>query len=125
MKLKLSYLPKDFIKEYDLAPKFDQNRYVYVEIRPGMYRLPQSGLLAQQLLEKRLNTKGYSQSTLVPVLWTHPWRTITFALCVDGFGVKYIGKHHGDHIMSILGENYTISHDWTGSRYLVMDIDCN
>ena len=33
MKLKINDLPKDFIKEYDLAPKFDQNEYVYIEIR--------------------------------------------------------------------------------------------
>ena len=49
MKLKLSNLPKDFIKEYDLAPKVDQNGYVYVEIRRGMYGLPQEGLLDQQM----------------------------------------------------------------------------
>ena len=32
MKLNLSNLPKDFINKYDLAPKFDQNGYVYVEM---------------------------------------------------------------------------------------------
>ena len=88
-----------------------------------MYRLPKAGILAQQLLEKRLNTKGYSQSTLFPGLWTHAWRSITFTLCVDNFGVKYVGKQHGDHLMSIIGEHYTISHKWNGSRYLGMDID--
>ena len=46
MKLKLSDLPEDFIMKYDLAPKVDPNGYVYVEIRRGMYRLPQAGLLA-------------------------------------------------------------------------------
>ena len=50
MKLKLSDLTKYFIKEYDLDPKFYQNGYVYVEIRRGMYGLPQEGLLDQQLL---------------------------------------------------------------------------
>ena len=88
-----------------------------------MYGLPQAGLLAQQLLEERLNNKGYSQSTLVPGLWTHEWRTITFTLCVDDFGVKYTGAQHADHLMAILQEHYTISHDWSGSRYLGMDID--
>ena len=83
MNLKLSNLPKDFIKEYDLAPKVDQNGYVYVEIRRGMYVLPQAVLLAQQLIEKRLNAKGYNQSTLAPGLWTHSWIPITFTLCVE------------------------------------------
>ena len=68
MKLKLSGLTKDFIKKYDLSPKVDQNGYVYVGIRCRMYGLTQAGLLAQQMLEKLLNAKGYSQRTLVPGL---------------------------------------------------------
>ena len=32
MKLKLSDLPTDFIKEYYLAPKVDQNGYIYIDI---------------------------------------------------------------------------------------------
>ena len=88
-----------------------------------MYGLPQVVLLAQQLLEERLNAKGYSQSNLVPGLWTHEWRPITFTLCVDDFGVKYTGEQHANHLMAILQEQYTISHDWSSSRYLGMDID--
>ena len=70
-------------KHYKLAKKVKNDGYVYIEIRRGMYGLPQSGLLAQQLLEKRLNAEGYNQDTLVPGLWTHTWRPITFTLCVD------------------------------------------
>ena len=88
-----------------------------------MYGLPQAGLLSQQLPKDRLNAKGYSQSTLVPGLWNHEWRPITFTLCVDDFGVKYTGAQHADHLMAILQEHYTISHDWSGSRYLGMDIN--
>ena len=116
MKLKLSDLPKDFIKKYYPAPKVDRNGYVYVEIRRGMYGLQQAGLLAQQLIEKLLNAKRYSQSTLVPGLWTNAWFPITFTLCVENFGVTYAGKQHGDNLMYILVDHYTISHDWTGSR---------
>ena len=123
MRLKLSDLPEDFVERYNLEPKADKNRQIYVKIRRGMYGLSQAGLLAQQLIEERLNAKGYSQSTLVPGLWTHEWRPITFTLCVDDFGVKYTGKQHAYHLMAILQEHYTISHDWSGSRYLGMDID--
>ena len=73
MRLKLSDFPEDFVERYNLKPKADKNGQIYVEIRQGMYGPPQAGLLAQQLLEERLNTKGYSQSTLVPGLWTHEW----------------------------------------------------
>ena len=99
--------------------------YGYVDIRRGMYVLPQAGLLAKQLLETRLSEKGYSQSTLVSGLCTHTWSPITFTLYVDNFGIKYVGKKHGDHLMYILSEHYTISHYWTGSRYLGMEINCD
>ena len=123
MRLNLSDLPEDFIERYNMEPKADKNGQVYVEIRRGMYGLPQAGLLAQQLLEERLNAKGYSQITLVPGLWTHEGRPINFTLCVDNFGVKYTGEQHANHIMAILQEHYTISHNWSGSRYLGMEID--
>ena len=76
------------------------------------YGLPQSGLLAQQPLEKRLNAEGYHQSELTPGFWTHLWRPISFSLCVDDFGAKYTDKQHADHLMSILKKHYTISQDW-------------
>ena len=73
MRLKLSDLPEDFVEGYNLKPKSDKNGQIYVEILRGMYGLPQVGLLAQQLLEERLNAKGYSKSTIVPGLWTQEW----------------------------------------------------
>ena len=78
MQLKLSNLPNDFIKQYNIASKVTKDGYVYVEIRQGMYGLPQSGLLAQQLLEKHLNAEGYHQSELTPGFWTHNWRPVSF-----------------------------------------------
>ena len=62
-----------------------------------MYGLPQSGLLANELLEKGLNKHGYHQSKLVPGLWKHDTRPIRFTLVVDDFGVKYEGKEHALH----------------------------
>ena len=42
---------------------------------------------------------------------------------MDNFRVKYTGEQNADHLMAILKEHYTIYHDWSGSRYLGMDID--
>ena len=50
MLLKLSDLPDDVILHYKLADKVTKDGYVYVEIRQGMYGLPQAGLIAQKLL---------------------------------------------------------------------------
>ena len=57
-KIKLTDIPQDFIDEYNLHD-FIHNGWVYFEIRNGVYGLPQSGSLAQQLLEKRLPKHGY------------------------------------------------------------------
>ena len=35
--------------------KFTPDGYVYIKVRKGMYGLPITGLIAQELLEKRLN----------------------------------------------------------------------
>ena len=58
MRLEIPELPQDFIDEYKLHDKTTKDGYLYLEIRKCMYGLPQSGVLAQELLEKRLNVKG-------------------------------------------------------------------
>ena len=68
MRMKLSDLQNYFVKKYNLQAKVTKYGYVYIEIRKGMYSLPHAGILAQELLEKRLNEKRYIQSTLTPGL---------------------------------------------------------
>ena len=123
MRLKLIDLPNDFVQQYNLASKVTKDGYVYVEIRRGLYGLPQAGLLAQQLLEKPLNSKGYQQSKLTPGFWTHKWRHISFSVCVDDFGMKYNRKQNADHLIAVPKEHYTISQYCKGKRYLGLDLD--
>ena len=66
--------------------------YVYVDMGKVVYGLPQAGILSQQLLEKRLNKKGFRQSRLTPGLWQYEWHPVTFILYIADFGVKYTGK---------------------------------
>ena len=75
------------------------------------------------MLEKRLNKAGYKKSGFTPGVWTHTWRPISFTLCVDDFGVKYVGKKHAEHLISVLKQDYTISQDWTGAKYLGINLD--
>ena len=67
-----------------------------------MYGLPQSGLLANDLLKKKLKKRVYQQIKLVPRLWKHDWRPIQFTLVVDDFGVKYVGEEHALHLKQTL-----------------------
>ena len=59
MRMKLEMSPEDVIEEYSLCEKVEPNGYVYIEVRKGMYGLPQA---AQKLLAKRLAKHGYTQS---------------------------------------------------------------
>ena len=47
MQLKLEEIPEEIIVEYKLREKATAEGYAYLEIRKGMYGLPQAGLLAQ------------------------------------------------------------------------------
>jgi hypothetical protein len=123
VRIKIDDIPKEIIVEYNLQEKVTTDGHVYVEIQKGMYGLPQAGILAQQLLEQRLNQHGYSQSKAVPGLWTYATWPISFTLVVDDFGVKYVGKEHAMHLISILKQSYEISEDWTGSKYIGIIFD--
>ena len=92
IRIKLGDIPDEVINEYKLREKATKNGSIYIRAKQGMYGLPQSGLLANELLAKRLNKHGYRQSKLVPGLWKRDTRPIQFTLVVDDFGVKYVGE---------------------------------
>ena len=94
VRLKIDNIPQEIQTQYNLKDKTDNDGCIYIEVRKGMYGLPQVGILAQELLEKRLNVHGYSQCTAVPGLWMHISRPISFALVVDDFGIKYVGEEN-------------------------------
>ena len=122
-RLRIADLPDDVIEQYKLREKATKEGFVYVEIQRGIYGMPHSGLIAQELLEKRLEKHGYQQSKLTPGFWKHKWRPISFSLVVDDFGVKYVGKQHVMHLIQALKEHYKISQDWTGSKYCGLELD--
>ena len=88
-----------------------------------MYGIPQSRLLAIQILEKRLNKQCYRQSKLVLGLWKHDWRPVQFKIVVDNFGVKYVGEEHAQHLKHTLEENYTVTTEWDGKQYIGITLD--
>ncbi len=63
-----------------------------------MYGLPQAGIIAQELLAKKLKEHGYFQSKTTLRLWTHEWHPIAFTLVVIDFGIKYVGEEHAQHL---------------------------
>ena len=88
-----------------------------------MYGLAHAGLLASELLEKRLNKHRYRQRKLVPGLSKHDWHPVQFTLVVDNFGVKYMGEEHAMHLKAALEEDYKVTTEWGGKRYIGITLD--
>jgi hypothetical protein len=89
-RIRIEDLPEEIITEYKLDEIATPDGWVYIRITKGMYGLPQSGAIANELLEKRLNAEGYFQSKIVPGFWKHRSRDLQFVLVVDDFGIKYL-----------------------------------
>ena len=68
IRVKLNDIPNEVINKYKLREKATKNGSIDIRAKRGMYGLPQAGLIANRLLEKRLNKHGYQQSKLVPGL---------------------------------------------------------
>jgi hypothetical protein len=122
MVINLASLPQETIDKYDLI-KLSQDGKVYIEIQKGMYRLPQAGILANELLQRNLAKDGYQPTQHTHGLWAHNTRSISFSLVVDDFGVKYVGCEHAEHLMACIKKNYNISSDWNGRAYCGLTLD--
>ena len=87
--------------------------------------MPQAGLIANELLKRRLAKHGYYECQFTQGLWRHAWRPITFTLVVDDFGVKYKGVNNANHLMKALEEFYDVTADWKGELYVGIKLNWN
>ncbi len=97
MRMPLDLFPDNIVNHYNLRRKA-KNRFVCIEIRKVMYGLPQARILANKLLKKRLALHGYFGQPHTPGLWKHVSRPVWFNLCVNDFGIKYIGIENLQHL---------------------------
>ena len=112
----LALIPDEVMQYYNLHAKI-KNGFIYMEIRKGMYGLPQAGILANKLLKARLAPHGYFEQPHTPGLFTHTSRPVWFNLTVDDFGIKYVGDEHLQHLFTTLKKYYKIVEDVSGSLY--------
>jgi Reverse transcriptase (RNA-dependent DNA polymerase) len=117
MRIPVKFIPEAIMILYNLYPLVHDG-YIMVEIRKGMYGLPQAGILANQQLTAHLAQYGYVPAQHMPGLFTHTDRPISFVLTVDDFlAVKYVSKEHADHLIQALEAKYKITIDWEGKQY--------
>jgi hypothetical protein len=116
MRIPIKLIPHEIIVQYNLLLLVSDG-HVYIEVQKGMYGLLHAGILANQLLARRLAIHGYHQRTFTPGLWRHVTRPVQFTLVVDDFGVQYVGAEHAHHLIAALETDYSVSKDWTGGLY--------
>jgi hypothetical protein len=125
MHLRLDIIPNKIIDHYNLHDIVTPDGWVYIKIWKGMYGLPQAGVLANQLLQKRLAIKGYYQCQHTPGLWCHVWQNIMFCLVVNDFGIKVTNMHDMDHLVNSLKEHHTMAINMTGSLFCGIHLTWN
>ena len=75
-----------------------------------------------KVTSQQLARRKFPKEMIITLLDEDVGRPNCFSLCVDDFGVKYVSKHHAEHLMSVLRESYKISHDWKGRKYSGLDL---
>ena len=90
-----------------------------------MYGLKQAALLGYQNLIQNLKPHGYHPIPHTSGLWKHETRPIKFCLCVDDFGVKYVGEQNFQHLIMALKDQYDITVDKKGEKFLGLTIHWN
>ncbi len=121
VRVNISDIPAEFIKEYDLAG-WDQDGWIYFKTHQLCYGLPQLGILANNLLQSCLEVEGHYESASTPGLWCHKWRPIQFCLIVDDFGVKYVGIQHFNHLLDLLKKYHGVQFNIAGDKFAGINI---
>jgi hypothetical protein len=105
MRIRVGNLPPGIIEEYNLQDKIHHGA-VYVEIRKGMYGLPQAGILANCVT----SLHPHARYVLPP---TKPRHKVQ-----PPFGVQYTNKAHCQHLIDCLDSLYELTVEWQDTKYL-------
>ena len=122
LRMHIKLVPEEIIRQYNLL-KIVHNDYVYLEVRKGMPGLKQAGKVANDRLKQHLEKFGYYPAPRTPALWLHKTRKMSFTLCVDDFGIKYIDRADANHLLNCLRQIYAISVGWSGKNYIGLTLN--
>ena len=89
MRIPLKIIPQEIINTYDLKALVDDQGWIYMRIKKGLYGLEQAGIIANQELVKHMAPFGYHPVKHTPGLWVHGSKKTLFSLVVDNLCVQY------------------------------------
>ena len=124
MQLTFDIIPQEIINGYNLTEILHNGKF-YIDIRKGIYRLPQDGRIAHDWLKNHLEKHIYQPVKFTPGLRNHKYRPTSFTLIIDYPGIKYFGNQHADHIIQELQWFYEIKIILEGKLYCELTINCN
>jgi hypothetical protein len=67
MRLRLELIPDEIIDKYNLRDLVDNQGWVYIKIRMGMYGLPQAGILTNKILKNASTQRDITSANKLPV----------------------------------------------------------
>jgi hypothetical protein len=85
LRVERNCIPLVMQSKYNLQ-SFAKNGATLIEVRKGLFGLPQARKLAQDHLVAHLATHRYKQADHTPCLFSHETRDLQFTLVVDDFG---------------------------------------
>ena len=88
-----------------------------------MYGLPQAGIIAQELIKKRLVEYGYHQSKIIKGFWKHRTRPICFCHVVNNFAVKHVNQDDADQLINAVRKYYLMTADNKATKYFGLTIE--
>ena len=123
LQIKIDTFAEDVIEHYKLCKKVNENGFLFICVKGGMYGLPHTGIIAQKLLKECLGKHRYCQSDKTPRFWKYDWRPISFSLIVDDFGANYVSKEPDNHCIKILEEFDAVDKDREDKKYCGISLD--
>ena len=115
-RIPLSKISQEIINQCHLT-SISHEGYMMIEVRRGVYGLPQAGTLANQQLVVHLKPyRCYEMSTRG--LFQHLTQYTSFTLVVNDFDVCTTSRVGLDHLHNALNSKYTTSIDRTSALYL-------
>ena len=74
MCIPLKIIPQEIIDAYNLTALVDDQGWIYMRIKKGIYGFKQAGIIANQELVKHMSLFGYHPVKHTPGLWVHDSR---------------------------------------------------
>lgn len=112
MQIPLDLIPQAIIDQCNLLSTA-HNGHVLIKIHKGMHGLPQAGCIANDALVLHLAQHGHHQSKLIPGLFHHEQRKVSFCLVV---GIKHVSKENAKHLINALKRNLNAPSQSTGMQ---------